>query len=137
MLLNWLLLKKGLLNVRGVLGFLALLLKMCNTVLCFRKFVVHLRSCAPFPQHGPGRGSFIQGRSVHNQSIERLWRDVFSGCINFFYYLLYSLENVDLLDPDNFEDLWALLFVYLPKIQSQLDLFRDAWCNHPIRTAHN
>ena len=53
MLLDWLLLKKGLLNVRGVLRFLALLLKMCDTVcaVChfsFRKFEVHLRSCAPF-----------------------------------------------------------------------------------------
>lgn len=31
------------------------------------------------PDHGPGHGSCITGRSVHNQRIERFWRDFLLG----------------------------------------------------------
>lgn len=85
---------------------------------------------------GMGRRSHLVGSSVHNQRVERLWRDTFRCACRFFYFLFYEMEEMGILDPDRDADLFALHYVFIPRINIQLLQFKEAWNHHPIRTEH-
>ncbi len=88
-------------------------------------------------QRGDGRRSMITGSSTHNQRIERLWRDMQRCVCELYYRLFYHLENSDLLDPTNEIHIYALHFIYVPRINKSLSSFKEAWNHHRIRTEHN
>ena len=78
--------------------------------------------------------SMVTGSSVHNQRIEQLWRDMHQSVVKVFYQLFYYLEEQGILNPNDDIHIYALLYVYILRVNRSLLAFRKGWNNHSVRT---
>lgn len=87
--------------------------------------------------HGRNRNPVLTGSSVHNQRVERLWRDTYRCVVSLYYQIFYYLEDLGELNPDSDLDLFCLHLVYTQKINYALKAFKEGWNNHAISTERN
>lgn len=87
--------------------------------------------------HGGDETCIITGSSVHNERIERMWRDVSRSVITPFKERFVSLENQGILDVSNDLDLFCLHEVFTHHINASISDFLSSWNSHPLTSENN
>lgn len=79
----------------------------------------------------------LVGSSVHNQRVERFNREINRNIRDKYAAMFYRLENSGLLNIDNVYDIFALHYVFIPRINVALAMLANSHNNHGISTEHN
>ena len=87
--------------------------------------------------HGDDESTIITGSSVHNERIERLWRDISRSVIVPFKDILVCLEEQGILDVNNEVDLFCLHVVFTDRINASIQEFIRSWNSHPLTSENN
>ena len=67
----------------------------------------------------------------------RLRQDMHHCTMSVYYRLFYHMEQNGSLNPLDAYHLFALHYVYLPRINQSLEIFCDGWNNHGVRSEHH
>lgn len=78
----------------------------------------------------------LQHRGHDNQRIERLCVNTFQSVLCIFYNIFSSMEELHILDVGSDTQLWALHYVFMPRLQRNLDTFVTQWNTHGLTTEH-
>ena len=73
---------------------------------------------------------------IDNFRIERLWRDVRDKVIQFYMTLFQSFER-DGFNINSVCHIFTLQYMFMPRIQEDLNNFKSYWNNHPLATEQN
>ncbi|KAI9142597.1 hypothetical protein BKA69DRAFT_1027468 [Paraphysoderma sedebokerense] len=84
--------------------------------------------------NGAGRSSYIFGPSEDNHRIEKIWREVQKVVGSVYQDIFSQLEQDFGLNVNNQLHLFALHYVYLPRLKQDLEHFRRHWNRHGIIT---
>ena len=81
--------------------------------------------------------SVLTGSSVHYQRIERFNRDLNTNCSHVYAPIFYELESMNVLNLYNETDIFCLHYVYIPRINRTLAIFKDAFNIHSMSSEGN